>query len=129
VSDRRGRHGLLLVGFLLTLVSLLVFPLVTNVIAFALLAWIMSLGRVGNTMPIAMLSDRVPDEQHGRWISRNRFVADLALLVGPIVLGVAVDAAGFDAAFYIAALLVGGTIALMLVEWRANRRQRLIAAE
>jgi predicted MFS family arabinose efflux permease len=128
VSDKRGRHGVMLIGFVLTLLSLLAFPLATNVLAFTILAWVASIGRVGNTMPIAMLSDRLPDEQHTRWISRNRFVADLALLVGPIVLGVAVDFAGFDAAFYLAAVLVAGTIFLMFAEWRANRAAKLATA-
>ena len=64
---------------------------------------------------------------YSRWISRNRFIADLALLVGPIVLGLAIDFAGFDAAFYLAAVLVFGTILLMLTEWRANRAAKLEA--
>ncbi|MEO6350903.1 MAG: MFS transporter [Candidatus Limnocylindrales bacterium] len=128
VSDRHGRHGVLLIGFVVTFASLLLFPLVTNVAAFAILIWVMSLGRVGNTMPITILSDRLPAAQHNRWISRNRFIADLAVFVGPVVLGVAVDAAGFDTAFYIAAVLVGATIAIMLAEWRANRRGSASAA-
>lgn len=128
VSDKRGRHGVMLIGFILTLMSLLAFPLATNVLAFTILAWVASIGRVGNTMPIAVLSDRLPEDQHRRWISRNRFIADLALLVGPIVLGVAVDAAGFDLAFYIASVMVAGTIVLMLVEWRADRAAKLAAA-
>jgi predicted MFS family arabinose efflux permease len=122
ISDRTGRHPVVLLGFALTLAPLLLFPFVDSVAAFAVLAWVMSIGRVGNTLPIAMLSDRVAEEHHGRWISRNRFVADLALLVGPLVLGVAVDAAGFGTAFYLAALLVVGVLVLMLVEWRAHRR-------
>lgn len=128
VSDKRGRHGVMLIGFVLTLLSLLAFPLATNVLAFTILAWVASIGRVGNTMPIAVLSDRLPDQQHSRWISRNRFIADLALLIGPIVLGVAIDLAGFDAAFYIASVLVAGTIILMLTEWRANRSAKHRAA-
>lgn len=127
VSDRHGRHGVMLVGFTLTFGTLLLFPLVDSVVAFAALAWLMSIGRLGNTMPIAMLSDRLPDDQHNHWISRNRFIADLALVVGPVVLGVAVDAAGFDLGFYIAALLVAGVLILMLAEWRANRRANLAA--
>ncbi|MEX2547992.1 MAG: MFS transporter [Chloroflexota bacterium] len=122
ISDRTGRHPVVLAGFALTLVPLLLFPFVDSVVAFAALAWLMSIGRVGNTMPIAMLSDRVPEEHHGRWISRNRFIADLALFIGPVVLGVAVDEAGFGAAFYLGALLVVGVLVLMLVEWRAHRR-------
>jgi ACS family D-galactonate transporter-like MFS transporter len=121
VSDKRGRHGVMLVGFVLTFVALLAFPHVNTIAAFALVAWIASIGRVGNTMPIAVLSDRVPDSDHGRWISRNRFIADLALLVGPITLGIVIDAAGFEPAFYLTAALVGVVLLLMIVEWRANR--------
>ena len=128
VSDRHGRHGVMLSGFVLTFASLLVFPQVDTVLAFAVLAWVISIGRVGNTMPIAVLSDRLPDAEHRRWISRNRFIADLALLVGPVVLGVAVDLAGFGAAFYLSAVLVATVLLLMLAEWRANRQARASAA-
>ena len=128
ISDRRGRHGVMLVGFALTFVALLAFPLVDNVVAFTLVTWLMAVGRFGNTMPIAVLSDRLDERQHSRWISRNRFIADLALVVAPIFLGVVIDAAGFEPAFYIAAGLIGVVLVLMLIERRANRKATMAAA-
>jgi hypothetical protein len=88
----------------------------------------MAVGRFGNTMPIAVLSDRLDERQHAKWISRNRFIADLALVFAPIALGIAIDVVGFEGAFYIAAAVVGVVLALMVVEWRANRKGRLAAA-
>lgn len=123
-SDRYGRHGVMLLGFVLTFFALLAYPLVGDVLAFTIVTWLLAIGRLGNGVPVAMLSDRVPEARFGRWVSINRFIADLALLVSPVILGLVIDQFGFAQAFYLSAGVVASVVALMLVERRMNTHAR-----
>lgn len=127
-SDHYGRHGVMLLGFVLSFLAILAYPLVGEVLAFTIVTWLLAIGRLGNGVPIAMLSDRVDPARFGRWISMNRFIADFALLVSPVILGLVIDHFGFAQAFYLSAAVVASVIVLMLVEARLHRHPRPAAA-
>ncbi|HET8586519.1 MAG TPA: MFS transporter [Candidatus Limnocylindria bacterium] len=119
LSDRVGRRVVLLSGMVLMIVPLLLFSLVDNVLWFVVATWVLAAGRFGNSMPIAMLSDYAPPSRLGRLVAVNRFVADLGIVVGPLVVGVLIDAWGFGPPFLAAAALIS-TAALSL--WLTSGR-------
>lgn len=115
LSDRVGRRIVLLSGMLLMIVPLLVFSLVTSVFWFVVVTWVLAAGRFGNSMPIAMLSDYAPPSRLGRLVAVNRFVADLGIVVGPIVVGILIDAWGFGPPFLAAAALISTAVLALWV--------------
>jgi MFS family permease len=102
LSDRYGRHMILLIGFVLLAVTTATFPLAGGVVGFTVASLLLSGTRLGNAVWVALLSDRVGEDQAGRWVGVNRFVGDAGLLLGPAVTG-AIDAAGFEPAFWLTA--------------------------
>jgi predicted MFS family arabinose efflux permease len=103
LSDRYGRHVILLTGFVLLAVSASTFPLAGGLIGFTVASLLLSATRLGNAVSVALLSDRIGEDQAGRWVSVNRFVGDSGLLIGPAVTGAVIDAAGFAPAFWLTA--------------------------
>jgi predicted MFS family arabinose efflux permease len=119
LSDRVGRRPVLVSGMVLMIVPLLVFPLVDTVFWFVVVTWVLAAGRFGNSMPIAMLSDYAPASRLGGLVAVNRFVADLGLVIGPVAVGVLIDAGGFTPPFLVAAVLVlSGAAALWVTAGR-----------
>ena len=123
LSDRVGRRGILVSGLVLMTISLVLFPLVDSTLLFVLGTWALAMGRFGNSMPIAMLSDYAPPARIGRLVALNRFVADLGLVVGPIAVGVLIDTGGFTPPFLVAAALVAtAATALWITSGRVPTR-------
>src|SRR5262249_4259676 len=58
MSDRYGRHVVLNVGFALLAVTAIAFPFVGNVTWFIVMTMALSATRLGNAVPVALLSDR-----------------------------------------------------------------------
>ena len=77
--------------------------------------------RLGNAVSVALLSDRVGEDQAGRWVSVNRFVGDAGLLLGPAETGAAIDAAGFEPAFWLTAGLAATAAATVGADQWFNR--------
>lgn len=131
LSDRVGRLPIILVGMVVLLVGLVAIPATTTVVLFAAATWTLAMGRIGNSVPIAMLSDVAEPQQMGRMVGVNRFVADLGLVSGPIAVGLLIERAGFGTAFLATAGLVVASTALLLLAapWRGHRRRVGEAAE
>ena len=121
LSDRYGRHMILLIGFVLLAVTTATFPLAGGVVGFTVASLLLSGTRLGNAVSVALLSDRVGEDQAGRWVSVNRFVGDAGLLLGPAVTGAAIDAAGFEPAFWLTAGLAATAAATVGADQWRNR--------
>jgi predicted MFS family arabinose efflux permease len=119
LSDRVGRRVVLVSGMLLMIVPLLLFSLVESTFWFVVATWVLAAGRFGNSMPIAMLSDYAPPSRLGRLVAANRFVADLGIVIGPIAVGILIDAWGFGPPFLAAAALISTAV---LALWATSGR-------
>jgi predicted MFS family arabinose efflux permease len=119
LSDRVGRRVILVSGMLLMIVPLLLFSLVDSTFWFVVATWVLAAGRFGNSMPIAMLSDYAPPSRLGRLVAANRFVADLGIVIGPVAVGILIDAWGFGPPFLAAAALISTAVVAL---WATSGR-------
>lgn len=123
LSDRYGRHLVLLTGFVLLAVSSATFPLAGGLAGYTVASLLLSATRLGNGVSVALLSDNVGEHSAGRWVSVNRFVGDSGLLIGPAVTGAVIDAAGFAPAFWLTAGVAAVAAAAVFADQRFNRAQ------
>jgi DHA1 family multidrug resistance protein-like MFS transporter len=121
LSDRYGRHLVLLTGFVLLAVSAAAFPLAGGLAGYTVASLLLSATRLGNGVSVALLSDNVGEHAAGRWVSVNRFVGDSGLLIGPAVTGAVIDAAGFAPAFWLTAGVAAVAAAAVFADQRFNR--------
>ena len=121
LSDRYGRHLVLLTGFVLLALSAAAFPLAGGLAGYTVASLLLSATRLGNGVSVALLSDNVGEHAAGRWVSVNRFVGDSGLLIGPAVTGVVIDAAGFAPAFWLTAGVAAVAAAAVFADQRFNR--------
>jgi len=121
LSDRHGRHLVLLTGFVLLAVSAAAFPLAGGLAGYTVASLLLSATRLGNGVSVALLSDNVGEHAAGRWVSVNRFVGDSGLLIGPAVTGAVIDAAGFAPAFWLTAGVAAVAAAAVFADQRFNR--------
>jgi DHA1 family multidrug resistance protein-like MFS transporter len=121
LSDRYGRHLVLLTGFVLLAVSAAAFPLAGGLAGYTVASLLLSATRLGNGVSVALLSDNVGEHSAGRWVSVNRFVGDSGLLIGPAVTGAVIDAAGFAPAFWLTAGVAAVAAAAVFADQRFNR--------
>jgi MFS transporter, DHA1 family, multidrug resistance protein len=129
MSDRVGRLPVFVAGMTVMIAALLIFPFVTGPIAFVTVTWMLAAGRLGNSIPVAMLSDHSGGGRMGRMVGANRFVGDFGLVIGPLLAGVLIDRAGYSAAFLTtAAIVIGATVILVVVARATVRRDPLIPA-
>ncbi|HEX8927987.1 MAG TPA: MFS transporter [Actinomycetota bacterium] len=121
LSDRYGRHLVLLTGFVLLSLSAASFPLAGGLAGYTVASLLLSATRLGNGVSVALLSDNVGEHAAGRWVSVNRFVGDSGLLIGPAVTGAVIDAAGFAPAFWLTAGVAAVAAAAVFADQRFNR--------
>jgi predicted MFS family arabinose efflux permease len=121
LSDRYGRHMIMLIGFVLLAITTTTFPLAGGVVGFTVASLLLSGTRLGNAVSVALLSDRIGGDQAGRWVSVNRFVGDAGLMLGPAVTGAVIDAAGFEPAFWLTAGLAAAAAATVGADQWFNR--------
>ena len=126
LSDRVGRMPVLVAGMAVLVGSLILMPFVATPLLFALATWSLAIGRLGNSIPIAMLGDIADPRRLGRFVSVNRFVADAAFVTGPLCVGWLIEVGGFGAAFGVTAILVAGSTAAIVAA--ASRHGGLVRA-
>ncbi|HEX5451438.1 MAG TPA: MFS transporter [Candidatus Limnocylindrales bacterium] len=122
LSDRIGRRKILVPGLLTSSAFLAGFTLVGSVPTYVVATLGMAAGRVGNSMPIALLSDHASQDRMGRLIGINRFVADLGLVTGPLVAGILIDRSGYAVAFLACAVVAASAAAFIGLERVVARR-------
>ena len=94
VADRYGYKVLLVPGLVILALIMAFLPWVTTAAGFFVFTAALGLARFGNNIPAALLADNVESAGWGRAMGVNRFLADLAVVVGPVVLGYIVDISG-----------------------------------
>ena len=124
-----GKHGnpfvTAMIGFCLLLLSLLLLlafaPAVPAFIAFIVFfgfgAGVLTVSRA--VLPLAVFSP----EEYGLQAARISLPQNLAIAVAPVVFTMALDRGGVSAMLTIASVLIGISFLLLIVLWKAVRRQ------
>lgn len=125
LGDRVGRRRLVIPGVVALLVTQLSLWLVGGELSYVLVSAFQSGCFLMNSVPTSLVGDALPGAARARGVVIYRFIADAAILGAPIVVGVALEAGGFEAAKLVA---VAPTLAILLVlawlvgGWRAPAR-------
>lgn len=116
LSDRFGRKAVIVPSGLITAVSIALFLYTGSAALFFLNAVLFGIDTgLGGPAPAAYAADIAPPEAVGPAMGLYRTLSDLGLVVGPVLLGWIVDAAGYGPAFWTnAALLLATTAAFGL---------------
>jgi MFS family permease len=123
---RMGHAGVLGMAMALTVVGVGVTPLLTSVGTLAVAIGLVGMG-MGFMQPLSMslVSGRAPEGTRGVALGLRITINQLAQVIGPPLLGLAVAASGLAAAFYIAAGVTG--LGVPALAW-TDRRSRVAAA-
>ena len=126
VADRYGYKVLLVPGLIILALIMALLPFVTTAVGFFVFAAALGLARFGNNIPAALLADNVESAGWGRAMGLNRFLADLAVVLGPVVLGYIVDLGGGQYAWagYFCCVVTFGCALLIQVVVRESRTTR-----
>ena len=114
--DLFERKKILLASMLAIIIAVALLPWTTSVAGFGLLISIFGLG-FGMTQPLSMVmvADLTNPDQSGLAMGLRFTAIMIAGLLGPIVLGLIIEASGLAPAFYVAALVVVLTGIRMLI--------------
>ena len=117
VMDRYGRLHAIVPSFLLVTVGLVILGFADTAAEIALAGAVMGVGNgIGAGTMLTMASDLAPGEARGQVLSGLAVLQDTGSLLGPLIVGVAADAAGVGAsAFALAAVMVLATAWLAIV--------------
>jgi predicted MFS family arabinose efflux permease len=124
LSDRVGRLLVLCTGMATMMVALVLFPFVDTATGFVLMTWLLASGRLGNSVPMTLLSDHAGGGPVGRLVGTNRFAGDLALVAGPLLAGALIDGWGYEAVFLTVAAIVGLSLVALVVGGRSARSEQ-----
>jgi predicted MFS family arabinose efflux permease len=126
-ADRVGRRRLLLPGLVLLAVCQAAVFLIHDGLGFMLITPLLGLGFFMNGLPPSLVGDALPGQAHARGIVVYRLVADSSWLVGPLVMGLALERGGFEAAKLAVLLPTLCVISLLLVLSRLARAPRHVS--
>lgn len=117
LMDRYGRLHAIVPSFLLVTAGLVILGFADTAAEIALAGAVMGVGNgIGAGTMLTMASDLAPGEARGQVLSGLAVLQDTGSLLGPLIVGVAADAAGVGAsAFALAAVMVLATVWLVTV--------------
>jgi DHA1 family multidrug resistance protein-like MFS transporter len=115
LSDKYGRRNVIMPELIVLGLSFLFLRAATGLFTFGVSAMLTGVGRVGNSLVMALVADQMPPPRWGTLISINRGIGDLGLLLGPIVLGWLADRSGYDLVTVFCAALAWLSAAVMAV--------------
>ena len=122
LMDRYGRLHAIVPSFLLVTVGLVILGFADTAAEIALAGAVMGVGNgIGAGTMLTMASDLAPGEARGQVLSGLAVLQDTGSVLGPLIVGVAADAAGVGAsAFALAAVMVlaTGWLAIVVGETR-----------
>lgn len=126
VADRYGRKAVIVPATLITGASMLLFCFGTSFAWFlaACIVWSIAIS-VGGSAPAAYAVDSAPPGMNASAMSSYRMMADAGYVVGPILLGLIVDAGGPVLALVLGSAMLaasGGAFALWAPETRPAGR-------
>lgn len=117
LMDRYGRLHAIVPSFLLVTVGLVILGFADTAAEIALAGAVMGVGNgIGAGTMLTMASDLAPGEARGQVLSGLAVLQDTGSLLGPLIVGVAADAAGVGAsAMALAAVMVLASAWLVIV--------------
>jgi MFS transporter, DHA1 family, multidrug resistance protein len=120
LADRTGRKVLLIPGLTFLFLGCLLMVSDGSQLLFVAATVLVSMGVLANTMQSGLVADLVPESMIGKGVGLYRFTADLGVVMGPFVLGLLIDAYGFQTASLFAAItvLLGVMATLVLIPRR-----------
>jgi MFS family permease len=110
LGDRVGRRRLVVPGILAMLVGQLGLFLIADKVGYFTLAAILGAGFMLSYLPVSLVADALPPAARPRGIGVYRLVADGAVLLAPLMVGVSVQLRGFDASKLAFVLLTGAIL-------------------
>ncbi|MBU3715434.1 MAG: MFS transporter [Candidatus Nanopelagicaceae bacterium] len=103
-SDKNGRRPVILVGFLITLLSLILLTLSTNVTLYLISMLVLGLGAGFATSAGAIVGDVIKGKS-GKVYAFWQMAGDAGMMVGPLLLGVVADLFTYRTAVLVSALV------------------------
>ena len=125
--DYFGRKVMIVRSMIITAIASLILPMTGDYTQISLACLLLGIGTSGaQTGPLALATDSTINEPHGLSMSLYRLFGDLALVVGPVLLGVIADSYGLQMPFYFMTAMLCVSTALMALFARETyqRRQR-----
>jgi MFS family permease len=126
-ADRVGRRRLLLPGLVLLAACQTAVFFIRDSIGFMLIAPLLGLGFFMNGLPASLVGDSLPGPAQPRGIVVYRLVADSSWLIGPLVMGFALERGGFEVAKLAVLLPTLAIIGLLLAVSRVARAPRRVS--
>lgn len=103
-SDKNGRKPVILVGFIITLLSLLLLTISTNVVMYLIAMLILGLGAGFATAAGAIVGDVIKGKS-GKVYALWQMAGDAGMMVGPLVLGLIADLFSYRSAMLVSAIV------------------------
>ncbi|MBM3721040.1 MAG: MFS transporter [Actinobacteria bacterium] len=112
-SDKNGRRPVILVGFAITLVSLILLTLSTNVTFYLISMLVLGLGAGFATSAGAIVGDVIKGKS-GKVYAFWQMAGDAGMMVGPLLLGVVADLFTYRTAVLVSALVFSLAIVIAI---------------
>jgi MFS family permease len=106
ISDRKGRSPVILLGLVIGGGSLMVIPLIENVLILSLAAAGFGLGLASVTASTSALVSDLSRGSHGSALGVLSMIMDMGQASGPVVTGILIATRGYSSAFRSIALLL-----------------------
>ena len=103
-SDKNGRKPVILVGFVITLLSLFLLTISTNVVMYLIAMLILGLGAGFATAAGAIVGDVIKGK-NGKVYALWQMAGDAGMMVGPLVLGLIADLFSYRSAMLVSAIV------------------------
>jgi predicted MFS family arabinose efflux permease len=117
LSDKIGRELSVGVGFGLQLASLLLMTFVSNLIGMIVCGTFYMLGNaIGSSTALALAVERADPQRRGKQMASFSVAYPLSYGVGSLIIGSAVEAAGYAGMFYIMAAIQAAGLVFVLVK-------------
>ena len=117
LSDKIGRELSVGVGFGLQLASLLLITFVSNLIGMIVCGTFYMLGNaIGSSTALALAVERADPQRRGKQMASFSVAYPLSYGVGSLIIGSAVEAAGYAGMFYIMAAIQAAGLVFVLVK-------------
>lgn len=112
-SDKNGRKPVIAIGFVITLVSLIVLTLATNVTIYIIAMIVLGFGAGFASSAGAIVGDVIKGKS-GRVYALWQMAGDAGMMIGPILLGVIADNFSYRSAILISAVVFSLSILIAI---------------
>jgi MFS family permease len=127
IADRVGRPAFAVPSLVALFAVQASFLFVHDVGTFFVFFFLQVLGSASYALPTSLVGDALPPAYRALGMAGYRVVADVASVVGPLVVGVAFDYFGARGPLVMVLGVSGTCVALSVLAMRASRRPRVVA--